>query len=471
MSAKLEKDLPDQLRGSWLKAVAAIELRNFGYAIELLQNLLKKEPRFLTGRQVLRRAAVARSKSAKKSFFRISTSSLAIMQAQREVKKDPGKTIELIEKILENEPYNLPANRLLKEAAVAAEYPEIAIFAMETLLENDSKNVEVLHELGRLYDQYEQPDKAVEIYSRILEILPNDLRAIKLGKEASACASMKEGGWIEAGSYRDLIRNKDVARSPDQRSGAQLSDELLDEQISETFAQHAIEPRNVDLARRLGRLHDQKNDLAGAIAWYQYSVDLTSESDPGLLRKVAELRIKQLERQIREDERYLKEHGRNGPDFAKVLAKLEAARKQRTEILIIDARKRLDHNPTDLKLRYELGEQLANAGKYREAVPELQRARQNPQARHKSMNLLGRCYHELGMLDLAARQLEEATGELIAMDELKKEIVYNLGLVYEKMGDAQKSIDAMKKVYQADYGYRDVAERVENSYDRSTDDP
>jgi tetratricopeptide (TPR) repeat protein len=471
VSAKLEKDLPDQLRGSWLKAVAAIEVRNFGYAIELLQNLLKKEPRFLTGRQVLRRAAVARSKSEKKSFFRISTSSLAIMQAQREVKKDPGKTIELIEKILENDPYNLPANRLLKEAAVAAEYPEIAIFAMETLLENDSKSVEVLHELGRLYDQYEQPDRAVEIYSRILEILPNDLRAIKLGKEASACASMKEGGWIEAGSYRDLIRNKDVARSPDQRSGTQLSDELLDEQISETFAQHAIEPRNVDLARRLGRLHDQKNDLAGAIAWYQYSVDLTSESDPGLLRKVADLRIKQLERQIGEDERYLKEHGRNGPDFAKVLAKLEAARKQRTEILIIDARKRLDHNPTDLKLRYELGEQLANAGKYREALPELQRARQNPQARYKSMNLLGRCYHELGMLDLAARQLEEATGELIAMDELKKEIVYNLGLVYEKMGDAQKSIDAMKKVYQADYGYRDVAERVENSYGRSTDDP
>jgi len=39
-----------------------------------------------------------------------------------------------------------------------------------------------------------------------------------------------------------------------------------------------------------------------------------------------------------------------------------------------------------------------------------------------------------------------------------------LGLVYERMGDKQKSIDAMKQIYEVDYGYKDVAERVEGSY-------
>ena len=91
MAVKNEKDLSDQLRGYWLKAVAAIELRNFGYAIELLQNLLKQEPEFLTGRQMLRRAAVTRAKSEKKGFFNISTAPLAVMKAQRELKKDPRK--------------------------------------------------------------------------------------------------------------------------------------------------------------------------------------------------------------------------------------------------------------------------------------------------------------------------------------------------------------------------------------------
>jgi hypothetical protein len=50
------------------------------------------------------------------------------------------------------------------------------------------------------------------------------------------------------------------------------------------------------------------------------------------------------------------------------------------------------------------------------------------------------------------------------MDATKKEIVYNLGLVYEKMGDKGKAIECMKKIYEADYGFKDVAERVESSY-------
>jgi len=248
----------------------------------------------------------------------------------------------------------------------------------------------------------------------------------------------------------------------------QLSDESLEEQINETFARHETEPQSVDLAKRLGLLHDQKEDLESAIAWYQYAIDLTNRSDPGLVRKVADLKVKQLERQIREDEQYLAEHRKNDAQCAQKMAHLEAAKRQRAEILIDDARKRLDRNPTDLQLRYELGEQLTNAGEYRDALPQLQRARQNPNARLKAMNLLGRCYRQLGMLDLAAKQLENAAREMTVMDAVKKEIVYNLGLVYEQMGDVEKYIDAMKEIYETDYGYRDVAKRVESSYDRPT---
>jgi hypothetical protein len=52
------------------------------------------------------------------------------------------------------------------------------------------------------------------------------------------------------------------------------------------------------------------------------------------------------------------------------------------------------------------------------------------------------------------------------MDEMKKEIVYNLGLVYERMDDPEKSLGCMKQIYEVDYGYRDVARRVESSYER-----
>src|SRR6059058_6079493 len=89
VAVKTEKDLSETQRSLWLKAVAAIELRNFGYAISLLQEILKQEPEFLTGRQLLRRAEVTRSKGAKKSFFTFSTAPVVVIKAQREAKKDP----------------------------------------------------------------------------------------------------------------------------------------------------------------------------------------------------------------------------------------------------------------------------------------------------------------------------------------------------------------------------------------------
>src|SRR3982751_1823891 len=151
MPVKTEKELSETQRSHWLKAVAAIELRNFGYAISLLQGILKQEPEFLTGRQLLRRAEVTKQKSAKKALFNVSTSSLSIMKAQREVKKDPRRAVEMIEKVLESEPYNRQANVVLKQAAVAAGWPEIGVLALQTVLEEKPDDAKILHELGRLY--------------------------------------------------------------------------------------------------------------------------------------------------------------------------------------------------------------------------------------------------------------------------------------------------------------------------------
>ena len=183
-----EKDLNETQHSHWLKAVAAIELRNFGYAISLLQGILKQEPEFLTGRQLLRRAEVTQKKAAKKSFFNISSAPLAIMKAQRETKKDPKRAVEMAEKVLEEEPYHRQANLVLKEAAVAAGWPEVGVFALRTLLEENPRDVKILHELGRLHHDLNQSEQAVEIYNRLTEIDPLDAEALRLGKDASARA-------------------------------------------------------------------------------------------------------------------------------------------------------------------------------------------------------------------------------------------------------------------------------------------
>ena len=465
MAVKTEKELSETQHAHWLKAVAAIELRNFGYAISLLQGILKQEPEFLTGRQLLRRTEVTKSKAAKRTIFNISTAPLAVMKAQREMKKDPKRAIEMIEKVLEEEPYHQQANLVLKQAAVTAGWPEIAVFALQTLLEENPRDVRVLRELGRLYRDLEQSDQEVEVYNRISEIDPLDAEALRLGKDAAARASMATGGWTRAESYRDLIKDKELAVSLEQRNRTKLSGEALDLQIAEAYAHHQAEPRNVDLVRKLGVLNEQKDDLATAIEWYQYAVNLTGGADAGLVRKVSDLKMKWFEREIAGHEEFLATDSGDEELRAKRAGELAAAKKKRAEILIDEARKRVDRNPTNPQFRLELAEHLVNAGRFREALPGLQRARQNPNVRLKAMSLLGRCYHELGMLDLAAKQLEEAAKGLLSMDSMKKEIVYNLGRIYETMGDKQRSLNCMKEIYEADSEYKDVATRVEISYE------
>src|SRR5262249_775412 len=206
MAVQTEKELSESLRALWLKAVSAIELRNFGYAISLLQEILKQEPEFLTGRQLLRRAEVTKSKSAKKSFFNISTAPIGVMKAQQQMKKDPKRAVEMLEEVLETEPYNRQANLLLKQAALAPGWPEVGIFALRSLLEENPRDVKVLHEMGRLYHQLGDHENEVEVYNQITAIDPFDAQAFRLAKDASARASMKRGGWTEAESYRDLIK-------------------------------------------------------------------------------------------------------------------------------------------------------------------------------------------------------------------------------------------------------------------------
>ena len=467
MAVKTEKELSESLRALWLKVVAAIELRNFGYAISLLQEILKQEPEFLTGRQLLRRAEVTKRKSAKKSFFNISTAPIGVMKAQREIKKDPKRAVEMLEEVLEGEPYNRQANLLLKEAALAAGWSEIGVFALRTLLEENPRDAKVLNELGRLYHDLGDHENEVEIYNQLTAINPLDAQSLRLGKDASARSSMKRGGWTQAETYRDLIKDKDEAVSLEQQSRMRLTGEALDQQIAETYARHQAEPENLDFARRLGTLSEQKDDFESAIRWYQYAADLSKGADTGLARKISDLKIKCLEREIAAHEEFLSTYSARDEVYAEKSGQLRAVKVSRAEILIADAQERVARNPTDLQLRFELGENFFNAGRFREAVPELQRARQNPHARLKAMNVLGCCYGELGMLDLAMKQLEEASQEISSMDAMKKEIVYNLGQIYERMGDPAKALACMKQIYEVDYGYRDVAQRVESSYERN----
>jgi tetratricopeptide (TPR) repeat protein len=330
-------------------------------------------------------------------------------------------------------------------------------------------------------------DKAVEVYSKIAAANPADMVAVKRSKDAAATATMKKGGWEKEGSFKDKLANKEEAAALEQKSRIVRSAESIDELIAELYPVWEADQSHVDNSKKLAKLYEERygvgptpEGLDGAIYFYHHCDTILNGSDPGVQRKLSDLQMKKTEDEIKmwEDhvaanEAWLQGEGAEGSEDDRTAAqqavedaKNAAAelRKGRAELLIGEARKRIERNPTDLQLRYELGELLVGAGQYTEAIEQLQRARQNPNARIKAMRYLGVCFKEKGMLDFAAKQLKEASSEMLAMDVTKKEILYELGLVYELMGKKDEALACFKEIYEVDYGYRDVAQRVESSY-------
>ena len=57
---------------------------------------------------------------------------------------------------------------------------------------------------------------------------------------------MKGGGWTEAESYRDLIKDKEVAVSLEQQSRIAADRRISRAANQRDFARHEAEPQNVD---------------------------------------------------------------------------------------------------------------------------------------------------------------------------------------------------------------------------------
>ena len=472
-----EKELSANSRPLWLKATSAIETRNFGYAISLIQVILKESPNFLVGRQWLRRAELATTK--KKGFMgSLSGGGLQAMKSQGLIKKDPQAAILAAEEILEKEPHSIQGNSLLRDAAAAAGMIEPVGFALETMRDAEPKNVKIAHELARHYSASDQAEKAIEVYNQITAINPADIEAIKGGKDAAARASMRTGGWDQIGKegvdYRSVLKNPEEAKKLEAESRIVKDEDVVDKLLTENFALYNENPNNLDVVRKIAGLYEQKDDFENAISYYRWAVELTQNGDPGLLRKVNDLTMKNLDRMIGERERWLQGHkagSSNGEEddesretAARVEGELEGFLQQKAETQINTARARVERNPTDLNFRYELGEQLVKAKQYTEAIAELQRAQNSPNLGQKAKYLLGQCFEAKNVLPLALKQYEDVRAKLQNMDALKKDVTYRLGLVYERSGEKDRYLACMTEIYEVDSSFQDVAARVEGGY-------
>lgn len=453
-----EKELPPNLKPLWLKAITAVQASNLDYASTLLQGVLKESPGFLEGRKLLRKCELQQVGGIKKKAG-LFGGGMGGMKLQGQAKKDPQGTLALIEKELEKDPLNDQLNELLFDTCVKLELFETAAFALETVRSGTPDNAKLLHKLAAFYLNREQPELASEVFNDIIKHHPTDGLAIKGSKDASARASMQKQKWDENADMRSLMRDSAEVEELERASRTGLTADQLVERRDRVIEKYNADPNHLATVKELAGIYEQLEDWHNAQTFYAWAHSL-SAGDVALATKASAMNDRALE----SDLKALEAGVAADPENEELKAALAARRADRLAEQVLECQRRVDQNPTDPQLRFELGTALYNSGDFSAAIPHLQQATRNPHIRTKVLLLLGRTFKAKGMYDLSIKQLSDALADLHAMDTIKKEVLYEKGLIHDEMGDKPAALDSFKQIYEVDYGYRDVAKRVESSY-------
>ncbi len=460
MPESTESELAPNVKALWLKALSAVQTNNHGYAVKLIQTVLKDAPTFLEGRQVLRKCETIVCGGPKKrsSFLGMKTGG-GFGKIASQIKKDPVPALPMIEEELEKDPFNPELNDLLFEAFKVMGLVESSAFALETVRKGHPEEAKLLHKLAEFYLGHEMFQKASEVYRDIIKNHPTDGTAIKGEKDATARASMQKGGWSEQASMKDLQRNKGEAAELELGSKTGLTRDQLEDRRDRLVAKYHEDMNQLSVVKDLAGIYEQLEDWANAHAFFAWGFTL-SNGDVALQTKAGQMNDRVEEQQMKA----LEASAASNPDDPEVQAMLAERKAKRVAEAVEECKRRVEQNPTDPISRYELGQAYFNAGDFSNAIPHLQQAKRNPHIQSKVLLLLGLTFKSKGMLDMAVKQLSDALGDLIVMDNTKKEVLYEKGLIHDEMGDKPGALEAFKQIYEVDYGYRDVAQRVESSY-------
>jgi tetratricopeptide (TPR) repeat protein len=466
MADKNINDIPRDARMLFTKAVEATQRENLDYAITLFNQALEKEPGFYECRKALRAAQFQKCGDGGGFFKKMwsgAGSSPQVAKAKMAMSKNPVEAMAIAEQILNNDPGNSAAHRIIVDAATALELPRTAVLSYETLSKNSPKDRDLAIAFARALaaagDVSEgEHNRGEQILMDLLRETPNDGELNQALKDLSARKTLDQGGYAALeggqGSYRDILKDKQQAVSLEQEKRVVKTEDVTERLIGEYETRLQIEPNNLKLTRSLAELYSQKKQFDRALALYDRIKNSEMGNDPSLENAMANTIVRRFEYQ-------LEKLDTAAPDYTEQAAKIRA---QKLDFQITDCQNRVEKYPTDLAIRFEMGQLYFQTGRITEAIQEFQKAKNNPHKGLAAMNYLAQCYARRKMYDLAARTLQSAIKEKAVFDDEKKDLVYNLGCVLESMDKKDEAIEQFKLIYEMDIGYKDVAKKVDDFY-------
>jgi tetratricopeptide (TPR) repeat protein len=183
----------------------ALERGQYDYVLEVAEEIMRVAPGCLAVRR-LQRSAQLRRWGRRGRWLRIMRSRLGLVPLLWGNPGTPAYRRAAADRLLELDPTNVGALRVLAEAALALAWPETAVFAREAVRELCPGDQANLIALGQAWLEAGRPEAALRLAEEVLRSQPADGPALELLRHASVAHTVAQGNWDSAGTFREKLR-------------------------------------------------------------------------------------------------------------------------------------------------------------------------------------------------------------------------------------------------------------------------
>ena len=430
-------------------AAEAVKRRNFPLAIKIYSQVLQIQPDYGDARGGLRKALFA--KAAQKPPSKLAamlgggihllTAGLCGMFRQH------AAVARAYERYLVFDPMAEAANLKLGQALRKAGLRKSALAVFASFAEAQPRCLTAARAAGALYYEHGQVAQALQMYEQALKVDPRDQESLKARKDLAAEGALRSTGIDKAQSSRELIKDKEQQRQLERQERLQLSAEEIGSELEQMEARLAENPDDQKVLRRVAKLRELDKDLQGALDCLDRLRQL-APGDGDVADQAGEIRL-------RLQDQMVQKAAARGDEAA-----AQRARQALFEARVVEARRRVERNPADFGLRFQLGAALLDTGDADGSIAELQQAIKDPRRKVEALFLLGRAFQKKNLPDLALGQFEKALAAA-GTSPLAKEALYEMGVVNESLGKRDAALQHFSRILEQDIGFRDVAQKIE----------
>lgn len=343
---------------------------------------------------------------------------------------------------------------------------ECQLYMLRWALDAAPKNVTVNRRAAETLARLGQFDQAISCWRRVEQAKPGDEQAAKAISQLSVEKTIQQGGYnqellhgaaADASGLEAAMRDRaaqgraeaGAAPAAKQKADGGRERELLD----------AIQALPADVANylQLAELFSVQNRLREAEEILTRALAASGGGDLTVRERLEDAHLRRAQNQVSVAQRRAEQEK---TEEAADLARRMVTQANQAELEVYAAR--AARNPANLLLQYELGLRCKRAGKFKEAIQAFQAARDD--ARHKALVQihLGESFQHIRQFKLALSSYEaaiEATDDM--QPDTKKLALYRAGVLAAELNDRDRAEKYLTQLAAMDFGYRDVADRLD----------